>query len=216
MFGQSALLLAVEGNQIAAIQWLLQEGASKITERDGAGTTALIWAAFYGFTPIVSWLIREGGGSLNETDNHGNTPMTLAAREGKLATLQFIIEHGGGDTRRSDEMTIVWRHLEKHVIDSSVPRYPYDVVAVTNFLRVMVLRLSSPDSFISVLNMSRWHQQIMEEGARLRAWLPAYRVQRRGLTDEHCPLLAPLRALVHYYEEPTTTEDIWATVLHPL
>jgi hypothetical protein len=31
--------------------------------------------------------------------------------------------------------------------------------------------------------------------------------------DAHCPLLAPLRDLVHGYEEPTTTDELWATGL---
>jgi hypothetical protein len=54
---------------------------------------------------------------------------------------------------------------------------------------------------------------MLQEGGRLRARLPAYLVQRRALLDEHCPLIAPLRALVHGYEEPTTTEELWATGL---
>jgi hypothetical protein len=31
--------------------------------------------------------------------------------------------------------------------------------------------------------------------------------------DAHCPLIPPLRALVHGYEEPTTTDELWATGL---
>jgi hypothetical protein len=51
----------------------------------------------------------------------------------------------------------------------------------------------------------------------LRAALPAYlaRVQARStLLDAHCPLIAPLLALVHKYDpDPTTTGDLWATGL---
>jgi hypothetical protein len=39
-------------------------------------------------------------------------------------------------------------------------------------------------------------QQIMDDGTRLRARLPAYLTQRRALLDAHCPLLLPLRDLV--------------------
>jgi hypothetical protein len=51
---------------------------------------------------------------------------------------------------------------------------------------------------------------VVKEGARLRAYL----ARRRALLDAHCPLLAPLLALVHGYDvEPTTTEELWATML---
>jgi hypothetical protein len=54
---------------------------------------------------------------------------------------------------------------------------------------------------------------VVEEGARLRAALPAYLAQRRALLDVHCPLLPPLRTMVYGYEEPTTTDEVWATGL---
>jgi hypothetical protein len=48
---------------------------------------------------------------------------------------------------------------------------------------------------------------VVEEGAWLRAALPAYLARRRALLDDHCPLIAPLLALVRGYDpEPTTTE----------
>jgi hypothetical protein len=56
-------------------------------------------------------------------------------------------------------------------------------------------------------------ERLVEEGRRLRARIPAYLVQRRALLDEHCPLIAPLRAVVSGNEEPTTTEELWATGL---
>jgi hypothetical protein len=56
-------------------------------------------------------------------------------------------------------------------------------------------------------------QQIVQDGARLRARLPAYLTQRRALLDTHCPLLPPLQDLVHGYEELTTTDELWATGL---
>jgi hypothetical protein len=56
-------------------------------------------------------------------------------------------------------------------------------------------------------------QRIVQDGTRLRARLPAYLAQRRALVDAHCPLLPPLEDLVHGYNEPTTTEELWATGL---
>jgi hypothetical protein len=60
------------------------------------------------------------------------------------------------------------------------------------------------------------HSRVAEEGARLRAGLLAYLARRRALLAEHTSLIAPLRALVSGYEEPTTTEELWATGLGAL
>jgi hypothetical protein len=55
---------------------------------------------------------------------------------------------------------------------------------------------------------------VVEEGARLKVALPAYLARWRTLLDAHCPLIAPLLALVRDYDpEPTTTEELWATGL---
>jgi hypothetical protein len=76
----------------------------------------------------------------------------------------------------------------------------------------MVLREDAPPSFTDTLSAE--HVQVVQEGARLRARLPAYLAKRRALLDEHCPLISPLRALVYGYDlEPTTTKKIWATGL---
>jgi hypothetical protein len=62
--------------------------------------------------------------------------------------------------------------------------------------------------------LSPENARVVQEGARLRARLPTYRVRQRSLLDEHCPvLLPPLRDLVHGYIELTTTEELWATGL---
>jgi hypothetical protein len=74
---------------------------------------------------------------------------------------------------------------------------------VTALLRVIVLKGAPPDEPVAFLRPE--HTQVVEEGARLRAALPAYHRQRWTLLDAHCPLIASLR-------EPTT-EELWATGL---
>jgi hypothetical protein len=65
---------------------------------------------------------------------------------------------------------------------------------------------------VAILSMVK--TRVVEEGARLRARLPAYLERRRALLNKHCPLLPPLLASVRGYDpEPTTTEEIWATGL---
>jgi hypothetical protein len=86
-----------------------------------------------------------------------------------------------------------------------------NTVARTAMLRVMVLHGGPSESLTTKLPPP--FQRIVQDGARLRARLPAYLAQRRALLDAHCPLLPPLRDLVHGYDEPTTTDELWATGL---
>jgi hypothetical protein len=86
--------------------------------------------------------------------------------------------------------------------------------AETALLRVMLLRGDPPPDYAS--GMAPEGERLVQEGIRLRARLLAYLVQRRALLGEHCPLIAPLRAVVSGYEEPTTTEELWATGLGTL
>jgi hypothetical protein len=67
-----------------------------------------------------------------------------------------------------------------------------------------------------VVQMSLQHSSVAQEGARLRTGLPAFLVLRRALLAEHTSLIAPLRALVSSYEEPTTTQELGATGLGTL
>jgi hypothetical protein len=87
-----------------------------------------------------------------------------------------------------------------------------DFAALTALLRVLVLRGVPPPALVELLSPEP--ARMVQEGARLRARLPAYLVRRRALLDAHCPvLLPPLQALVLGYMELTTTEEIWATGL---
>jgi hypothetical protein len=194
------------------------------------GESALLLAACHGKLEIVQWLLKEVGASVKETNHEGMNALLLSAQSGELSTLQWLLEHGGGMlTDVSQDGRTVWDLLEKHVsapnlrsthsdddddLDedgkaSEVP--PPDPVKVAALLRVMVLCGDPPDWLVEQLPPT--HVSLVEEGARLRARLPAYLRQRRALLDAHCPLLAPLRALVHDYTEPLTTDELWATGL---
>jgi hypothetical protein len=86
-----------------------------------------------------------------------------------------------------------------------------EVEKAKSLLRVMLLQKSPPKWMI--LAPGSPLLQVVQEGVRLRAGLPAYLAQRRALLDVHCLLIAPLRALVRDYQVPTTTEELWATGL---
>jgi hypothetical protein len=75
----------------------------------------------------------------------------------------------------------------------------------------MVLREDPPFALIALLSPE--NMRLMQEGAWLRAQIPAYLVRQRAVLDAQCPmLLPPLCNIVHIYME-LTTEEVWATGL---
>jgi cellobiose-specific phosphotransferase system component IIA len=217
--GCTALICAAQYGELKTVKWLLKEGRASIGDVNNDGDSALILAASFGQLETVKWLLEEGGASIEEANHRGRTALLAAANCGELATVQYLLEHGGadiGDTLRDGDT--IWDLLEEYLIEGGrVPDrhgdepYVYDATAVISLLRVMVLRGAPPAELTA--RLSPEHAQVVKYGARLRTGLPAYLARRRVLLDAHCPLIPPLRALVHGYEEPTTTDELWATGL---
>jgi hypothetical protein len=169
--------------------------------------------------PSIALMLAENPARITEVDRQGNISLLLAAQFGELTTTQYLLEHGGadiGDMLITDGDTI-WDLLAEYLIedgnleddeDDDKP-YVYDATAVTSLLRAMVLRGAPPAELRA--RLSPEHAQVIEDGTRLRVALTAYLARRRALLDAHCPLISPLRSLVHGYEEPTTTAQLWAT-----
>jgi hypothetical protein len=90
-----------------------------------------------------------------------------------------------------------------------------DPAALTGLLRVLVLRGAPPSALVALLSPEP--ALVMQEGARLRARLPAYLAHRRAYLDSRCPRISllpgVLRALIYGFEGPATTEELWATGL---
>ena len=167
-------------------------------------------AAGRGDLPRVQSLMREGGASITETDEFGSTALLRAAMFGRVPTVAWLLEHGGADIADVAGAGITaWSLLQRRFANSDED--DADSAAVTALLRVMVLRGAPPVTMAA--RLAPEHARVVEEGARLRAALPAHLARRRALLDAHCPLIAPLRAMVHGYDEPTTTEELWATGL---
>jgi hypothetical protein len=238
--GMTALHWASFGGDLPTVKYLLEHGA-RITERSIDGKTALLQAANSGSLEVVQYLLSsEGGASITETDDEGNTAFLLAPDSMVFATVvQWLLEHGGAQiTDTNNEGDSVWTvHREislqdllidtytkeddgkyvtidgEYVPDGTIydGQYVRDIVAINAMLRVMVLHGAPPEYLTAKLAPP--FQRILQDGARLRARLPAYLLQRRALLDAHCPLLPPLLNLIHGYEEPTTTDELWATGL---
>jgi hypothetical protein len=199
-----------------SVQELLRKRPERIMERDSNGEHALQLAALFGQFETVKWLLREGGSHIGEADNDGCTALHFAAYCGRFKTVAWLVEHGGANIADADNKgRTVWDTLEEHFVedeeDSDDDDPWYNAVAVTALLRVMVLRSAPPAELTK--RLAPEHAEVVHEGARLRARLPAYLAQRRALLDAHCPLITPLQDLVHGYKMPTTTEELWATGL---
>jgi hypothetical protein len=217
-------LIAAEHDQLPMVIWLLREGGATLTEADNLGRTCLLRACLYNHQPIVKWLLEEGGASIKQSTNLGNTALLLAIESGHHAMATWLLEHGGSSVmEETNDRCSVWQLMRGNMefvesdtdLDTDpntrIGRSDEDLMALTTLLRVMLLRSAPPPMLVAEVSLV--HKQLMREGIRLRQRLPFYLARRRALVEEHCPLLEPLRALVLGYQEPTTTEELWATGL---
>jgi hypothetical protein len=166
-------------------------------------------AAGKGNIKKVKSLLSEGGARI-EPGDHASLALWYAVANGELKMATWLLEHGGASvTDVTVNERTVWDLLIGYIMWRD-----YDAAAVTVLLRAMLLKGSRPPVNIATApSFSAEHVHVIHEGTRIRARLPAYLAQRRALLDEHSPLIPPLQALVCGYEEPTTTEELWATGL---
>jgi hypothetical protein len=175
--------------------------------------TSLLLAATGGLKaiPTLLWLLGDGGASVRDGIYDGCSAFLLSASYGRYDACLWLLEHGEGhmsDTTLDGET--IWDKL-LFKTDSQTKSF-------TALLRVMVLKGDPPDDFQTKLRpeyqqLRPEHLRVLEEGARIKADLPAYLVLRKDLLNAHCPLIAPLNDLVLAYEIPTTTDELWATKL---
>jgi hypothetical protein len=225
----TALLWGCKKGYLAIVKYLLEHGAI-ITERDDDGMTSLLYAAVDGSLELIQYLLSsKAGASITETNNEGRTALLLAAlKPCQPGIVQWLLEYGGAHVTDTDNAgdsvwtlhsrdslpNLLMNAYRESVHDKSVSidfehAPEEDIVPLISMLRVMVLHGGPPESLVKYCAPP--FQRIVQNGARLRARLPAYLVQRRALLDAHCTLLPPLQALVHSYEAPFTTNELWAT-----
>jgi hypothetical protein len=195
---------------LKGVQWWLQEESASSEEKYEWGVTALHLASGRNHTVLVQWLIEEAGVGVLALDKNGHTALRIAIEKKRLRTAAYLVEHGGASISEDfDAEEMLWK-LVAHVArtcdnDSDKDSKNLEIKAL---LQCLSLCSAPPDELVAKLSPKL--QQIVKEGARMRAWLPAYLAQRRALLIAHCPLIAPLTALVNGYDEPTTTAEIWA------
>jgi hypothetical protein len=191
-------MIAAKYGHIATLQWLAKNGAS-ITERNNTGCTSLL-AAAYGLDQLLRniKMTIQCYGQIT-TQNFGTI-------KGFCEMMQWCLEHGGSDITETDKAgKTIWGLLHRLLLRAK--RWNPE----EKLLRVMLLRGGPPAEMKGRFLPEGEATHLVEEGERLRALLPAYLMQRRALLDTHCPLIAPLRDIIHDYEVPTTAEELWAT-----
>jgi hypothetical protein len=205
------LAVAIAAGDLPRVRLLVQGGTNIMG--------ALELAVSLNKTPIVEWLVVVGEANISEVGHGGRTVLVSSAllNESKRATTHWLLVHGGADiTDTNRNGRTVWdllQHSFNHCADHDQWSDALEDQSIA-LLRVMVLRSAPPAAL--VVQMTLQHSRIVKQGARLRMGLPAYLAQRRALLSEHTSLIAPLQSLVSSYEEPTTTEELWATGLSAL
>jgi ankyrin repeat protein len=208
--GKTAMLFAVGRGQVDTVRCLVKEfGADINQDMHLAQMAPLLFTATEGDVDMVRCLV-ELGASIEIMDGYGNTALLLSAGRGHYATVQLLLEEAGADINAIvDDGDTVWDLLTAHIENGAADAAgEANATALTSLLRVLVLREDPPLALTALL--LRTSTRVVQEGARLRARLPAYLVQRRALLDAHCPLLPPLCDVVYGYMD-LTTEEAWAT-----
>jgi ankyrin repeat protein len=224
------------GGHLKTLKWLLAEGGSSIQEHDDRGRTALLIAANCGLELELRWLLEHGGSTIQERSKDGGSALLHAAAAEFYPGIEYLLEHGGADITEAryngDTVWDVLGQVRSQFLfindsdsdtdsdffgsDSNSKRMrgmenEFTSEAVKSLLRVMVLRGAPPEELVA--EMTPMNKKLVRRGARIRARLPTYLAERRALLAEHCTLIVPLRALIEAYEEPTSTEELWATGL---
>jgi hypothetical protein len=226
--GETPLMSAAYERKPAVVRCLLELGAD-VNQASGKtfyaeGRTALHTAAHIGGLASVRYLIQAGA-KIGAVDSTGETALLESAQGGHYAAMQYLLEEAGAnmdDINNFGETAwdLLREHLERMADDqdyfAEVEADPeVEPLALTSLLRVMVLRSAPPPALVALLSPE--DTDMVQEGARLRARLPAYLAHRRAYLDLRCPRISllpgVLRALIYTFEGPATTEELWATGL---
>ena len=84
-----SLIEAVKDDDLQAVQILLAESA-EVNARDKDGITALVWAAYKGYTEIVELLLKRGA-EVDATTKKGVTPLMLAAEQNHVEIIKVLL-----------------------------------------------------------------------------------------------------------------------------
>jgi hypothetical protein len=207
------LYVAIQCGFLDVLRCLVTKLGAEVNQATPNGKTPLMAAARSASLAVVQCLV-ELGAEVGAVDIYGDTVLLESALNGHFRIMQYLLEEGGANMDDVNNICeTIWDLLIVHFEEGERwDKMKVDALGFYGLLRVLVLRGPPPPALVALLSPEP--ARVVQEGARLRARLPAYLVWRRALLDAHCPvLLPPLRALVHGYMELITTEDLWATGL---
>jgi hypothetical protein len=214
--GLTLLIIATGLNNLTMVQCLAEVGADANQVMPNNGYSPLNIATRRGNLAVVRCLV-EIGAVVGAMDDNGDTALLDSARNAHYLTMRYLLEEAGADMEDVNyDGATVWHllivHLKGGKRDDEVEA---DSLALTALLRVLVLRGAPPPGLVALLSPEP--ARVVQDGARLRARLPAYLTHRRAYLDSRCPRISVLpgvlRALIYTFEGPGTTEELWATGL---
>jgi CDP-diacylglycerol--serine O-phosphatidyltransferase len=97
--GRTVLMVAVEENNLPAVQLLVQRGAA-LNQRDEQGSTALALASAMGFEEAVEVLL-EAGADPNVQDGNGMSALDIADEHGAHDISSVLLRHGAKPARET-------------------------------------------------------------------------------------------------------------------
>jgi hypothetical protein len=208
------LLAAAHGDYPAVIRCLIELGAD-VNHALQDGRTPLHIAAHMGNLAVVRCLVEEGA-SVGAVNRWGDTPLLESAHVGYYSIMQYLLEEAdatmddvNSDRESSWDRLLLMVHMDVALNDDG------KIAALIGLLRVLVLRGALPPALVDLLSPEP--ARVVQEGARLRARLPAYLAHRRAYLNLRCSRISRLpgvlRALIYTFEGPATTEELWATGL---
>jgi hypothetical protein len=217
------LIIAMRWGDLARVQQLVREALSDgVSATGNFGSHVLFYAVETGNLDIIHWLIAEGGADVTKTAGDGLTVLMHTITKSNFPGAQLLIEHGASMTAVTPSAKNAWDLLGQALVPHSRHGFIEFILKAREaiaLLRAMLVRGDPPPYFqeqMLVIAPQMDLAKTVRDGSRLQARLPAYLIQRRGLLDANCPLLPPLQHLVSGCEEPTTTEELWATRLGEL
>jgi hypothetical protein len=221
--GETPLIVAAYCDNTALVRLLVTELGADINHGSLHVGSPLMMAASRGLRAVVQVLV-ELGAKVGAVNVYGSTALHLSARNGHYLTMQYLLEEGGAnmeDVNTNGESA--WDLLTEHI--KAAPENVFyededsddevEAAALIALLRVLVLGGAPPHALVALLSPEP--ARVVQEGARIRARLPAYLAHRRAYLDLRCPRISllpgVLRALIYTFEGPATTEELWATGL---
>jgi hypothetical protein len=208
------LFFAAGGGHLEALRCLVQELAD-VDKATSSGTTPLLFAARRNHVVVVLCLVQLGA-EVGAVDKFCDTALHVSATSG---TMQYLLEEAGASMDDANNRgQIVWAMLIERLTaydDDDEDVEETEPTGLTGLLRVLMLRGPPPPALMALLSPEP--ARVVQEGARLRARLPAYLAHRRAYLDSRCPRISVfpgvLRALIYGFEGPATTEELWAARL---